>query len=85
MYYRDKMIDGLWHFKLHPEGSWMPMSAGMLIAKEDGRKFVEAMGKDLGDCNHIPTDSLKSQLEKAVQREDYLEAAELRDKINAYK
>ncbi len=85
MHYREGIIDGRWHFKEHPEGKWIPMSTEMLIDRINDcrQEMKEAAANTTDQFPAIAT--LKRWLKEAISIEDYLEAAELRDKINAYK
>jgi len=33
MYYREKIINGIWHYKTHPRMEWKPMSVERLTKK----------------------------------------------------
>ena len=46
MYYKEKKIDGIWHFKNHPKGRWQVMGLIELSCKiEELEREIEKLRK----------------------------------------
>ena len=39
MHYKEKLIDGAWHYRVSPSGSWIKMDYEMLSAKYTVLKY----------------------------------------------